>query len=136
MVVVPATIDKDILALAIAATAILDGAKVALFQNNLNPDKDTQLADITPADFTGYATSSAVVWGTPGFNLAGDAVVAAGSKQFQAGSPATVANVIYGWYLVDTTGLILLASDRFPAPVNVSAPLQLVDVVATFPVEL
>jgi len=43
---------------------VLDGAVVALYQNSPEPTSKTVWADLEEADFTGYARSAAIVWGT------------------------------------------------------------------------
>lgn len=99
----------------------LDGAKVSLFKADVVPDKDTVLADLTPADFSGYAQSAAVVWGTPYLDASGKATVQGASVQFTQ-TADTVSNTVYGWMLVgDPAGTpYLICAERFATPVTMT----------------
>lgn len=97
----------------------LDGAKAMLFKNDITPSVDSILADLTPADFSGYAMSAAVVWGAPFKDENGNLVVRAGSCEFNQ-TAATVTNTVYGWGLVgDPSGTpFLICAERFETPVQ------------------
>lgn len=56
---------KEQLEALIAEGGALDGAVMMLFKNNVTPNDETVMADLTPADFTGYAVSDPLEWGTP-----------------------------------------------------------------------
>ncbi len=113
-----------------------DGAVLHLFKNDYQPSANTLLADLIAADFTGYAPSSAVVWHAAGFLPDGTAVITGDLKVFQTGSPATILNTVYGWYATDTGGTDLLIARRFDTPIVLSAPLQLIEVVPSYPAYL
>jgi hypothetical protein len=99
---------------------LLEGAKLKLYKEPIEPTKATVIADLTPADFTGYAASAAITWGTPLTDTDGTAFVPGGMIEFAA-SGSTVANTIYGAYLTDGAGTILLGVFRFDTPVSVGA---------------
>lgn len=88
------------LAAADAVDGTLTGAKVILFTNALVVNKNTLLAGLDVATFTGYATSTAVTWGTPfvsgdttQYTMTGDA------KTFTC-SAGTEEEVIEGYALI------------------------------------
>lgn len=116
--VYPRKSDLKVLTELKVADNYLDGAKVMLFQNAIVPDKDTELADLDVATFSGYAVSAAVVWGTPYLDANGVATVQAGSVQFTQ-SAITVTNTVYGWALVgDPAGTpYLICAERFDSPI-------------------
>lgn len=119
MLTFPASVSLAALTELIDTGNLLDGVKVGLFQNDFNPTTLTVLADLNPADFHGYALSSAVVWGAPYYDQAGVPTVAGGQKQFTATTPLAGSQVIYGYYLVDGAGTTLIAAARFETPLNI-----------------
>lgn len=119
MLVIPAQISLDVLAELISTGRLLDGVKIGLFGNDLHPSSTTVLADIVPSTFNGYALSSAVVWGTPYFDQAGIATVVAGDKQFTCTTPLAAPEQVFGYYIVDGAGAILIAAARFDTPVQI-----------------
>jgi len=109
-------------AMAGGATPLYLAAKVGLFQNDLEPSGTTRLADITPATFSGYALSAAITWAAAGFDTAGRPLVIGDMKTFARGVGA-VDNDVYGWYIVDSGGTLLLWARRFPdGPVPMVTP--------------
>lgn len=97
---------------------LLNGAKMKLFKNNLMPTPNSVIADFEIADFTGFSTSTALVWGTPYYQADGTPVVLAGAKTFIVTSAdPVVGNTIYGYYITDGAGTALLYSERFDSPV-------------------
>lgn len=120
----------------VAVSAPWNGAKIHLFQNDYQPSGATGLTDLTEADFTGYAASSAVTWGSAGYLPNGTAVIVGDAKQFKTGSPATVLNTVYGWYATDGAGTTLLFARRFDTPVVLNGPNQLLDVLPAYPAYL
>jgi len=103
-------------AITAAATGPFDGAKVVLFQSNTTLLPTTVLADLTICDFSGYATSSAIVWADAGFDAQGDVLVTGGTKSF-ARTAGAVSNDVYGYALVDGTATDLLWARKFPQPI-------------------
>jgi hypothetical protein len=134
VIVVPTTEGLAILTTLTATGGDLNGAKVHLYANPLVPTPTTDLADFTTATFTGYATSGAIVWGTPFVNGDGLPTVAGGLVTFASTSPFTVGNTIYGYYVTNGAGSVLLFSEQFDTPIVISAALQAVMVLPTFSV--
>lgn len=81
------------------------------------PPDDVLLADLTEADFTGYAAEAPVI-------LLGPAIAPDGSAYFVASTvlftrtAGAVSNTIYGAYLVNTAGTALVAVFPFVTPVG------------------
>lgn len=135
MIQVPTAITLEILAALIDTGGEFDGAKVRLFQNDFQPSKDSVIADFTPADFTGYATSSAIVWPDPIISPDGIPYIIGDLKLFTGTGPFSVSNTIYGYYIVDGAGTKLLWAERFDEAQVVAAAGQSVQVVPTFGAE-
>lgn len=93
--------------------------KLRLFQNDLVPDNDTDVGDLTIADFTGYADVTVVSasWSRgqiPDFREQ-EIWFNGGATFTQTGT--TITNTVYGWYIVDTAGTVLKAVRRFNVPI-------------------
>jgi len=92
-----------------------------LFTNNVTPDRDTVLADLTDATWTGYAPitqtfTDYTITGVAGH--AGYAIAAPISFSNGSGSPVTT----YGYYVTDSGETVLLAAARFDgAPLTIAA---------------
>lgn len=117
----------------VAATNPWNGALISLFKNDIVPDAASLLADLTEADFSGYAASAAVTWGTPHFLPDGTAVVAGDAKTFVTASPAPVLNTVFGWYATDGAGTTLLFARRLDTPIVLTGPNQQVAVLPAYP---
>lgn len=135
MIIVPTVITLEILAALIDTAAEFDGAKIKLWHNDYVPTKDSVIADFTICDFTGYATSSAIVWGGPLLNGDGEPVILSDLKLFTGGTPFTVSNTVYGYMVTDGAGTKLLWSERFDNAIIVAATGQTVPVIASFGAE-
>lgn len=96
-----------------------NGAKVQLSKANITPDPSTLLVDMTPADFTGYALSAAVSWGTPFIDTDGVEKTVGVAKQFTQTGTGTV-NTVYFFVLVgDPAGTpFAIASFRYASSVQ------------------
>jgi hypothetical protein len=112
-----------------AATPGWLAATCGLYQNNFQPVPTMTLGSLVEASFTGYSMSSAITWGTPGFLPSGPAVVTGDTKTFRVGATPTVFNTIYGYYIVDSTGLLLIAARLFDSPIVLSAAGQIIEVI-------
>jgi len=132
-VVIPNSEWNAILTELIASGNAWDGSKVHLFKTNVNPSPNMVIADLVEADFTGYAASSAIVWGTPGYLPDGTAAVVGGGKTFTVGSTPSILNTIYGYYVTDSAGTVLLFARKFDAAVVLSAAGQFVIVLPSYP---
>lgn len=106
------------------------GAAVGLFQSNTTIDIDTVFADLTPADFPGYAE--------PELGMPVGAILS-GHIQIEPFSPAsfiagviTSPQTIYGYYVKVDDAPTLLWSENFAVPIVVSTTGQVLIVVPSF----
>lgn len=132
MLVTTQALDLALLAALTETDGALFGAKIGLFKANVTLQPSTVLADLSEADFTGYARSAAITWGTPGVSSDKTPMVAGDAKVFTAGNPITVPNQIYGYFVCDAAGTGLLYAEKFANPLNVSQSLQQLRIVPTF----
>lgn len=109
----------------------LFGAKVGLIKAAVAPSKDTVLADVMEADFTGYAQKAVTAWTAVFDDLSGKPSVRTGSNHWQP-TDAVSPNVIYGQILVDTAGTTLLGVEIFDTPVNLPDANEAFDSEVTF----
>jgi hypothetical protein len=100
------------------ADAMLDGALVKLYQNDLNPGPTTVLGDFEVATFTGYTTSSAIAWAGPVNGDDGEPELV-GQRLIFTATSGTPTNTIFGYYVIDAGGA-LLYSERFSTQQQVS----------------
>lgn len=114
----------DLLGTMTAVDGQINGCKIKLFKSNIVPTPATPLSAFDEADFSGYAVSSAVVWGTPYYQSDGTAIVVGGAKTFTVANPATTPNVVYGYFVVNGAADTLLFSERFSSSVNMATPGQ------------
>lgn len=135
-VVIPNSEWEDILNALVAALAPWNGGKLHLFKTNVTPSPAMVIGDLVEADFTGYAASTAVVWGAAAFLPDGTAVVVGDAKTFETGSPSTVLNTIYGWYFTDSAGTTLLFARKLDNPIALSGPSQIITILPTYPAYL
>lgn len=78
---------------------------VGLFQNDLEPIRTTSIAQVQPANFSGYAGLMLITGWTPATLLADRAVSAAAALSWtHDGGPNT--NWIFGYYVVDLSGVL------------------------------
>lgn len=115
LIVIPNTGRRNILNIltddTVGSEGPYDGAVVRLFKNDIEPHAGMLLADLTEADFSGYAASSEIVWGPAFTNSANEAVVVGDTKQFNHSGGAT-ANTVYGYYVTNTAGTVLHFAER------------------------
>lgn len=104
-----------------------------LYKNDFTPDKDTILADLVEADFSGYGQGSVVPgdWfhvGTPPppaeYNMG------ATGDLFFSHNGGGVANTVYGFYLVDPAAGALVFTARLATPYLMASNLNTLDVLA------
>lgn len=109
----------------VAVGGLLAGVKIHLYKTHLNPDPTTPLATFTAAeaDYTGYAAQAVGTWGAPYIDIDGLAHVSAPSKQFQP-TDGVAPNVIYGAFITDTAGAVLIFYVVFDTPVSLLNALQ------------
>jgi len=108
--------------------AQLQSMVVRLFQNDLNPTIDTVLGDFVEADFSGYTEKSAVTFGNSVFQEDNNAVSEAPSQTWVQ-TAATVTNLVYGYYVLETGGANYLFCARFDEPQTFAGPGDFVTVI-------
>jgi len=102
---------------------------IALFRNDFIPTTNSVLADFTEANFVGYAPQT-LSTPNPAFLNGGQAAeVDADLVTFtQTAGPA---QVVYGYFIYDPA-LVVVAAQRFPAPVNMTGAGASLDVGVKF----
>lgn len=97
-------------------------AKLRLFKNNFTVSETAILADFTEADFDGYAAINIVdgsTWTGPVLDASGNIkTVSPSTYTFIENSPETTPNTVYGFYITDSTGVLLVAAQNFSAPLD------------------
>lgn len=107
----------ELLALAAIKTALLDGSIVKLFKNDFTPSLDTVVGDMTEADYTGYLAVTLTTWQAPFLDVQGRGEIRAPHAFFAPAAPYTVQNTIYGYWIIDSTADLLLASRFVNGPI-------------------
>lgn len=88
-----------------------------LFKNDLTPDADTVIGDLTEADFSGYAAVTINTWDYGGVTIDGSGrsqVLATSNATFTHNGGATD-NDCYGYYVTHPGGGLYLVQ-RFDSP--------------------
>ena len=106
-----------------AAAGLLDDAEVGLFTDGGPAGGLATLADLTEADYTGYArqTITDVQWGAA-YLAAGAIPAVRGPALDFVPTGTAITNVIIGWFLADSTGLILYWVEMLDEPVSLGSP--------------
>jgi len=107
--------------------------KLRLMQNNPSISSTTVVGDLLEADFGGYAaktaTAGAAVVNDP---LTGNILLRipdiAGGWDFLTSGTTNLPQTIYGAYVTDAAGAILLGAVKFPTPIVLTATAQIVQV--------
>jgi len=89
--------------------------QMALFKNDYTPDLNTTLANLTEADFPGYARGTTLSWSSPVINLNNRAESETDPQDFERTSTGAT-QTIYGLYLLSATNE-LIAVSRFDNPI-------------------
>lgn len=129
MIVTKRTILNALLGTMTGVGGALNGAKVHLYKTNVALSPDLDVGAFTEADFTGYAASSAITWGSPGYDVNNVPEVFGDMKTFNAGTPITVTNQVYGYFVTDGAGTALLYAEAFAGPVAVINADQMLAVI-------
>ena len=92
-----------------------------LYQNDYEPDDDTVLADMTPADFDGYddVNIDPADYGAVAV-VAHVAIATSTVDAVYTASPTASAQTIYGYYVTDSLGNLLWA-ESFSTPREILA---------------
>jgi len=106
--------------------------RLILWVNDITPDHDTVVADLTPATFGGYIFATLVdsLWQTPEL-VSGCASVQYDTVPITWTVATTAGETLYGWALLDVDDDVIRFVQRFePGDVN---PLAVGDVVRLLP---
>lgn len=112
-------------ALIAATTGPFDACTVLLYKNPLTLSFATRLADLTVADFDGYANVVGMVWDAPYIDVDGSALVFGDSITIVC-TGDTTPNTVYGYGLVNVGVTVLRAAYSFITPQGVSEAGQAV----------
>jgi hypothetical protein len=103
-----------------AVLAVPADFKIGLYKNDYTPLRDWTISNLAPCDFPGYVPQ------TLDPNTWSDAVTLFGSAQSLYGSTGVTfacssgTQIVYGYYVFDSTGGVGLWAQRFAAPIIVS----------------
>lgn len=111
----------ELLALAEIKTALLDLGALKLFKNNYVPSLDTVVGDLTEADYTGYLAITLTTWTAPFLDVAGRGEIRAPHGFFAPAAPYTIQNTVYGYWIEDSNGDLILACRFVDGPIAMGA---------------
>jgi hypothetical protein len=111
-------------------TALLTAAKIKLFQNDVNPNPNTVIGDLTEATFSGYLAATAT-WGATFLNSDGKAEADAPSHMFARAAGAT-SNDIFGYWVEDAAGNLLFAERFAGAPIPMAVVTDAIVLLSRF----
>jgi hypothetical protein len=106
-----------------AIKAILDGAIIKLYKNDLTPHPATVVGDFVECDFSGYTAYTVVAWGATFLNSDGKAEGDAPSHMFARAAGAT-SNDVFGYYCTTAAGALLFAERFTGAPIPMNTPVS------------
>jgi len=109
--------------------AFLPSLAIALYRNDYIPVAASVLADFTEANFPGYAPQS-ISTPNPAF-LNGGMAAEVDADLVTFTQTAGPAQVVYGYFVYDAA-LVVVAAQRFPAPVNMTGAGASLDVGVKF----
>lgn len=125
---------RDLLAADTTTLAAAAGVKTHLAKNAFTPANNRVIGDFTEANFTGFAAKVSGTGTQQAFNdpTSGTRVVQilepAGGWHWQATDGLQLPQVIYGWYVTDTTSAIVYGCQLLPTPITLTAALDSVDI--------
>lgn len=107
--------------IALTMQTYLASSVLKLFQNPLTLSVSTVKADLTAAvaTFTGYSAATVTAWDGPFYDPNGGASLTTGTQFFAVGSTPTVTNTIYGWWIEDEAGNLVVCGS-FDAGIDMS----------------
>jgi hypothetical protein len=117
---------------AIPTAALLAGAKLHLFNNNIQISRHTALTDLIEPTWAGYAAlllpalSGPIKLNDATFGVTAEAV-------FTATAAPTPADSVYGYFVTTGATPVLAIAERFDAPVTIAEVDDFVSVQFIFP---
>lgn len=114
----------DLLTAAVGVAGTYNGVKVALFTNDVNPNRNSEVADFDIADFGGLTNLKAVVWGVPFGNAYSQAEVMGALLNWLTTAITLLPKTVYGYIMTDTAGTVYILGERFAEPYTFEASGQ------------
>jgi len=102
---------------------VLNNAVLKAYQNDLTPDNNTVLGDLTECDFDGYAGITLNAWLMAATNVDGKAEVAEQTRTWTKAAGVND-NDLYGIFVVSATGELLYVERNPAGPVTIDTPGQ------------
>ena len=100
---------------------------LSLYQNVVAITRQSTLADLTIATFTGYASVVGLTFSASYIDVDGSAL-ALGSDNVFVATGSAIGNVIYGYYLTDAAVANLLIAYALQTPVGIASAGQAIAV--------
>jgi len=96
--------------------------RIHLYKNDVTPDKNTVLADLTESTFTGYANLDGTVFGATSHTGADESASDGPEMQWEctADGAAQQAFGMYTTFLNAAAARVMLTVDRFDEPVTIA----------------
>lgn len=108
-------------------------ATIHLFSNNYNPLPTSVVADFTEAVFTGYAAQPVAGWNANQLSQDGSVSTDATTVLTWVGPNDPTGQTIYGYYVLSAgMGTPLVYAVRFPTPVALAVPTNVLALVVTY----
>ena len=108
----------------LVALAGVGGAnlRIRLYKNNPTISDDTQLSDLTEADYDGYAPFSSAGWGGPTLDTNADEYLLSPVAVFQKAA-GSIPNTVYGYFVTieGAGGSKLMGVEKFDTPQSMTA---------------
>lgn len=108
-------------------TQSADSWSLHLFVDDIAENTVNSEADLTEADFDGYAADSNLSWSAPATNGANEAEMTDDGKQFTCTGNMTP-NTVYGYYLKDSGGKLRLVHRFDDGPYTMDTNGQTIDI--------
>lgn len=103
------------------ATIGLNTGELKLFTNDITPDVQTVVGDLTEATFTGYAAAALTAWSVERLTPDIKAVHTSPLASFAAAAPFTIQEEVYGGWIEDAAGNYVMGFRFDDAPISMGA---------------
>jgi hypothetical protein len=96
----------------------LYGLTIHLVQNQLLLTPQTTWAQLTEANYSGYAAQASLAWGNPILQGDGTYTILSGLTTWTASAASNfIGNTVWGWAITDAAGANLMLAEMFQSPV-------------------
>lgn len=113
----------------IAMSAQFNGAKIALYTNDIYPSRTNVVGDFTIADFGGLTNQKAITWGTQFANAQQQAEVLGGLLTWLTTASTGLPQTAYGYVILKSDASDWLLAERFATPFQYTASGQQLSIV-------